>query len=301
MGCDSARGAWTILLAAAIATVPAAGEARSVGLADGQPRDLATVATGDKVVFDQPGGTLAFAGRDLILDGFVGVAGYASEAAYLLVLRGSAAAGDATAGPGEMLLLPPFGGKAMVDRFDAARFRKGWNPTVIAAAPDAYAALSALARRQKLGIFFGRYDRTRFNVAMSGRARREPGRREVVGNPTVRAIRFGSVTEPGAVERQVVQRFAQALGNGDADTAAALLDPASFGGEAMGPGGAAARLAYARTLIAERNWKQQLAAAQMERLAGGWLLTGTGGSTRIGLRATPQFAFVQSVKTGDGQ
>lgn len=284
-----------LLSLAALCGAPALGG--PVRVADGQPRELTDLATGEQVILDRRSGPLRFAGREILLEDFIGVAGYASEVAYLLVLSGSAKLAEARARPGRMLLLPPYGGKPMVERFDAGRLRQSWSPAAVAAAPEAKEALDDIAKDQAFGLFAGRYQRTRFNVAASGAAGSEMERRAVVGGAAVREIRFSRDGDPATAEYRVIVSFARALAEGDSASLAELLDPIPFGGRNMGPAGADARLLFARALVAQRDWRRQLnsVAATRGTKPNQWLLAGPNGLTIVTLRPTTDFAFVGAV------
>ena len=285
-------------LALLIMSAPCAGGAQSIRLSDGQPRELAAMATGEQVVLGRRSGPLSFAGREVQLRDFIGVAGYASEIAYLLVLAGEASLGGKQVRPGQMLLLPPYGADAMIERFDAGRFRDAWSSAAAAAAPEAHQALAGVAKDQKFGLFVGRYQRTGFNVATSGTsASREVQRRQAIGAPAVRAIRFSEGATPTELEYRVITSFAEALAKKDAASVAELLDPTPFANE----GGAEARLVLARALIAERNWGRIFSSVEVSRSLepNKWLLAGPGGLSTITLRATPDFAFIAAIQTGE--
>ncbi len=283
------------------AAIPSAGHL-SIRIADGQPRSLDDLATGEQIVLEGKSGPINFAGRQLALVECSAIVGYASEIAYVAVLEGNAALGNDRAARGDILMIPPYGGKVSVAKFDAARLRRAWPSATASAAPVASAALDKLARGQKISRFFGRYQPTGFNVAASGAPRAEAARRTLVGGTAVRAIRFGG-TDPATIEQTVVDRFIRALREGDASAAAELLDPLAFGGADMGQGGSGARLVYARSLLARRDWGSVLGAAAAVRgpETNLWRLSGASGTTVIALRATPDFAFIRSISTGENQ
>lgn len=294
-----ARPAWS---QASAQVAPVAAPAATL-LTNGEPRALADLRTGEQVVLDRRSGLLPFAGREILLDDFIGVAGYASGVAYLLVLSGSARLGDDKVGRGRMLLMPPFSGKPMMERFDADRLRKAWPAAATAAAPEAKTALDSLASAQAFGLFTGRYQRTRFNVAASGAAAREPELRALVGGAAVREIRFSKDGNPSTAEYRVIASAARALANGDAASLADLLDPTPFGGRNIGTQGVDGRVLFARALLAQRDWRRQLTSVAATRgiKPNQWLLGGPNGLTIITLRPTTDFAFVGSVDVEDTQ
>lgn len=294
-GVRAVRASFALLSLAAFCGAPAL--AGPVRISDGKARELADLETGEQVILDRRSGPLQFAGREILLEDFIGVAGYASEVAYLLVLTGSAQVGEDKAGRGRMLLLPPYGGEPMVERFDAGRLRKSWSPAAIAAAPEAKQALDGIASAQAFGLFAGRYQRTGFNVAASGAAGSEMERRAVVGGAAVREIRFSRGADPAMAEYRVIVSFARALADGDAASLAELLDPVPFGGRNMGAAGADARLLFARALVAQRDWRRQLTSVAATRgtKPNQWLLGGPNGLTIVTLRPTTDFAFVGAV------
>src|SRR5690606_36057100 len=147
--------------------------------------------------------------------------------------EGSAAAARDIAGAGQMLILRPYGAAVSVEQFDAIRLSKQWSDRTKAAAPQAYASLERIRDGQELGVWFGRLGQTSFNVAASGSARHEQQTRALMGDPTVRDIRFSGASEPEHVERLVVASFVDALKAGNTGAVAALMDPTPFGGRTL--------------------------------------------------------------------
>jgi len=180
----------------------------------------------------------------------------------------------------------------MRERFDAMRFAEQWSAAAHAASPEAYASLESISRRQRLGLFFGRYGQTGFNVAASGSVARERVNRNVLGAEAVREVRFSGESDAAAIERRVVSDFLNALGEGDAETVAALLDPTLFGGRALSGGAREARLAAAYALIESRDWRAAVGAGEPAPDGGYW----RAGAMRVALRQVEDFTFVRAVQ-----
>lgn len=281
-----------LALSAALAT-PAEAET-GILLADARSAEHASLDTGQQLLLENRSGAFTFAGQRLDLDGFTGVVGYSNELAYVTVIEGSASAGEVRAERGWMLMLPPYGGEPMRERFDAIRFSQQWSEVARGAAPKAYASLEALGRRQGLGVFFGRYGQTGFNVAASGSADRERARRALLGAEAVRDVRFSGENDPHAIEQRVVTTFLAALIEGDAEAVAALMDPTPFGGRALAGGAQEARVATARTMIASRDWRALIGSAEPTLSDGQW----RAGAVRVRLRSVDDFTFVGLVQGG---
>lgn len=277
-----------MLLAAAS---PAAAE-DGIRLADAAAANSETMATGDQLLLTGRDGPLRFAGRDLTLSGFSGILGYASETAYVLVIDGEMSEGSRRIGPGRMLLIPPYGAPSDVQRFDAARLRDRWGDQARAAQPAIYERLDTLAGRQASGLFFGRLGRTSSNVTAPRGPERELAGRTLLGNPSIRAIRFDGQAGAAAVERRIVDAFRAALMSGDAPAAAALMDPMPFGGRALGGGAREARLLAARALIASGDWPSLLGSGEPEQADGRWRL----GRITLTLHRVDDFAFIQHIE-----
>jgi hypothetical protein len=260
--------------------------------------DLQSLVTGQQLALQRQSGNLDFAGHVVALTEASTIAGFASEVAYLVVLDGKARIGEVTAGPGRMLLIPPFGGRVLVERFDAARLRQGLDANAVVMAPEAGAALDRLARRQRVGIALGRLQRTRFNVAASGAAAAEGGRRALVGGQAVRAIRFSNAEDAADIARRTVTDFIAALMAGNAAHIAEFLDPVPFGAD-----GGNARIALAQAMIAERDWRTMLAGATASAgtEADQWLVQGAQGAAVVVLRPSNGFPFIGTINVEDGQ
>lgn len=303
--CKLRRARWNVLaIPAALAMAgPLAAQTGDgivgVRLSDGTALPLAQIATGEQLLLSDITAPVSFAGRQITLSGARVIAGYASEVAYLVVLEGEASIGKQGASAGRMLLIPPFGADVLVERFDAKRLGDQWPTSTTADGLDeARAALDKITRQQRLGLTLGRLQRTSFNVAASGAADQEAGRRALVGGETVRSIRFGGDANETEVAQRVVASTSDALASGDARALAELLDPIPFGTEDAG-----ARIALAQSMLSEHDWPRQLASAQIETAGdlSSWRLRGPGGSTLIQLRASSGFPYVATINVEDGQ
>lgn len=260
------------------------------------------LGSGEQLVLTDRGGAIRFAGRTVNLSGFSGIIGYASEIAYVVAITGTAETGGKSAEPGWMIMIPPFGGEAAVERFDAARLRDAWEGDIKSAAPKTYAALGDVVKSQSRGLFLGRLGRTNFNVAASGQASQELAKRTIVGGAAVTSIRFGTKANSTGIEQRIIHDFMDALVRGDARSVAEMMDPLPFGNSDLRGGGGEARLLMARSLVGERNWKTVIGRAQPVRdqnVDGLWIIRGPGPDTYIKLRRTTDFAFVSTIQTGN--
>lgn len=291
----SSRGALAAMatLMMTLAAVPARAEPGLL-LVDGTPADSASLATGQQLLLTARSGAMPFAGRQVQLDGFTGIVGYANDLAYVVVLEGSAAVAATAAGAGRMLLIRPYGAPVSVEQFDAIRFAGQWSAQARAAAPAAYASLERIKASQRFGVWFGRLGQTRFNVAASGSARHEQQSRALMGDAAVRDIRFSGVSDALEVERLVVTRFLDALKARDAEAAAALMDPIPFGGRSLTGGADAARVVAARALIDSHDWTQVAGTSAPELRDGAW----RAGEAAVQLRSIDDFVFVSRVSGG---
>lgn len=64
-------------------------------------------ATGQQLLITTSATSIPFDGRQIDLDDFSGISGYANEIAYIAVIEGVASVSNAKAKPGQMLLLRP--------------------------------------------------------------------------------------------------------------------------------------------------------------------------------------------------
>lgn len=290
------RGRMKLIVLAALGQLTTHSAAAEPGilLANARAAESATLATGEQLLLTARTSEMPFAGRTISLSGFTGIVGYANELAYIVVLDGSASTGSVRATSGHLLILRPYGAEASVEQFDAARLLAKWSGATKAAAPEAYASLERIKGGQDLGVWFGRLGQTSFNVAASGSAREEQATRTLMGNETVREIRFSGASDPKAVEQMVATRFVEALRKGDARTVADLLDPTAFGGRTLGGGGGEARLMAARALIASGTWAQATTSDAPQLVNAGW----RSGTTTLQLRTIDDFVFVSRVSGG---
>lgn len=257
---------------------------------------LEGLPTGDQLIVADRTENIAFAGRDVALDGFSGVFGYATKIAYILVVDGTAEAGDVSAGRGQMLMIQPLGAKVSMARFDAARLHDALEVNSVEGAPDMMAELADLVGAQKLGFFTGRLSRTNFNVATLGSAEQEIDRRARVGGQAVRSIRFAEPDPAISTERTIVASFVDALAKGDAVAAAEFIDPLPFGMDSLQGRAGEARLVMARQMLNERDWRPFAAAEPTQAGETSWAIAGAGAQATVTLRRTTDFAFVQSVE-----
>lgn len=156
-----------------------------------------------------------------------------------------------TAGAGEAILLPPYGVAPSIVTFDAERMAAMFGPQAPEPLQGFVADLASVAEEQSWGLFFGRYQRSLFDLNNPGGARTETGRVSVMGAPEVVRIRYSGVSDPTQVEAMVVERARAALAARDANALAQLLDPAPYGGDDLSGGGEQARLVVARELVSQ--------------------------------------------------
>lgn len=275
-----------------------AGAQDGVRLVDAAPMSVSAMTTGEQIVLEDFSGPLKFAGHDLTFKNFTGILGYASDVAYVSVIDGSVKASSTKAKRGHILMIPPYGAEPGVARFDAERLAAGWSPAVRDARPNAYQRLNSLASAQGRRLFFGRFERTRFNVASSGLGAEELSKRSYIGAATVRDIRFSGETDPTRVEQTVVETFLSALIRKDAAAAAALMDPSPYGTGNLSASGQKARLGMAEALIAQQDWTHAVSGAKATRIEGtnSWELNSGGGRFVITLRPLGDFTYVQTIK-----
>lgn len=278
----------------ALAASPAAYADPGILLADARSADSASLATGQQLLLSAKTGEMPFAGRRVQLNNFTGIVGYANELAYIVVLEGSAATADATAAAGHILILRPYGAPSSVEQFDAIRLSKQWSEAARQASPAAYASLERIKSGQEMGVWFGRLGQTSFNVAASGSADYEKSTRTLMGNETIRDLRFAGASDPMAVEQMVATKFLDALKSGDAKTVAALLDPTPFGGRTLAGGADDARLMAAASLIASNNWPRIAGDGAPQLTYGVW----KSGETSLQLRTIDDFVFVSRISGG---
>lgn len=258
---------------------------------------LAGLDTGDQLPVSGRSGDVAFGGQRVVLTGFSGLFGYASEVAYVLIVEGEARIGDKVARRGHALMIGPLGTGIAAARYDAGRLHQALG----AKGDDVpfLAALGTLAAGQRRGIFWGRLGRTNFNIATMNSARAESDRRSRLGGAAIRDARF-TAQEPGdGFERDVVNRFLAALARGDATDAAQFLDPLPYGFNRLDAGGDKARRVMAERLIARQDWAALAAVTPDKKDEARWTVAAGSRRAEILLRRTSEFAFVQSIQLGD--
>ncbi|MDP3737452.1 MAG: hypothetical protein Q8R02_08680 [Hyphomonadaceae bacterium] len=263
-------------------------------LADARSAESDGLATGEQLLLSSRNGVMPFASRQVQLEGFTGIAGYANELAYLAVIEGSASAGDVKAKAGWLLIFRPYGAPVTSEQFDAIRLSKQWSDAAKAASPSAFASLEKIKGGQELSVWLGRLGQTSYNVAASGSAKYEKATRTLMGNEAVRGIRFSGASDPMAVEQMVATRFLDALKSGDAKSAAALMDPTPFGGRALAGGANDARLMAASALIGSRDWTQVAGGGAPQLSEGVW----RAGDAALQLRTIDDFVFVSRISGG---
>ncbi len=271
---------------------PASLSAQDIVVSDMGRADINALETGEKLLLRDQSGPLAFAGHAIELTNFEGIAGYASEVAYIVTISGSASVDGLTASPGKMLLLSPYGAQPVVERYDALRFAEAWDETTQQTAPDSYQRLLALADGQDDGIFWGRLGRTNFNVAASGLASQELARRTMVGGPAIRDLRFASDGDATDLESNAIARFVAAMRGGNSAEVAEFLDPRPFGGPDLRGGAITAREIYAADLVSEQDWARLMNDTPV-KTPDGWLA----GSAIIDTVVLNDFIYVAAVQT----
>ena len=286
---------------AAVLSAGQVAQAETVFSASDQDASLAQLKTGEQRTIEDRSGNIKFAGQDIALNGFGGVLGYSSDVAYVVTIAGSATLDNKTARPGKILLIPPFGQKVMVQRYDAKRLSESWTKNGRSPSPQLVAELDRLADGQATGIFLGRLGRTNFNVTTSGSAAREVARRSVVGGNVVRDLRFASVETQSEFDRKVIGRFLEALVAGNSDTVAELMDPVPFGENVNGNAGQARRQ-MAAMLLRQRNWAAILGTSPQASIddQGRWIVAGPENRVIVSLRSAPGFTFIKSIRAEEG-
>ncbi len=286
---------WTGL-PAAVAMCCSTAPISSSALAQSTPNVAEEGQDPNQQIHSNVDGEIAFAGHSVELEGFEGVTGYATDAAYVATFAGLARIGEHIAKPGRIILIPPYGQEPLVERFDAQRLAASMaeNP---AADPDMLARLEAIADRQRTGIFLGRLGKTNFNVATSGNKSREVARRSIIGGAAARTLRFAATENQEEFDRKVIEMFLNALAAGDAATVAELMDPVPFGGITSGEADKARRK-MAAMVLAQRNWAAFLgdgfetSASSDEQ----WVTITSQGLAYISLRNAQGFTFVKSIR-----
>lgn len=254
--------------------------------------------TGVQQAFGELSDTRVIGGHDVRFDGFSGVIGASVDTAYILVTEGRVSVDNLMARPGDVLILPAMMAPPTKEMFDAERYAAALPESVSAAVPEISGQLAKISKRQGRSIFFGRHERTRFNLAAPVSADVELARRSLMGNEIVASIRYSGVSGE-AVEEAVVAAFEEALKAGDVDAVAALLDPVPFGSTDLRNGAIGARKLLAAELIASRDWAGALSGrAFTDNGDGGWMLTSADTPTTLYLKSYGDFMFVSSVQQG---
>lgn len=274
-------------------------QAQGLRAGAGNDAEIASLDTGDQLVLSARNGAIEFAGRNVELSNFTGIIGYATEIAYVVVLEGTADYAGKRAKRGKMLMFPPYGAPALVERFDAARLRDVWPEDLRNQSAAAFASLDQLAGAQATGVLFGRLGRTNFNVSAPDSTGAELGRRSVMGGPVVRAIRFGTGSDAAAIELNIVNSVVAALKGRDANALAELIDPLPFGNMDLRSGASGARMLTAEALIAERDWSETLSGEPQKTSENDWAISGPKGRTLIALRPTSDFAYLANISVGN--
>jgi hypothetical protein len=264
----------------------------------GSVTDLPTLKTGEQILLPPTSGQLSFAGQSVSLTSARLMAGYASEVAYLAVLEGEARIGRRKADAGSMLIFQPYGAPTLVERFDGARLRQSFQTAKVSVPPEVAVALDRVIRRQQLGVRFGRFRSTSFNIATSGDAQTEMARRAEVGGTGIRSIRFSGSRERNDIVQKTVTEFIRALSARDANRIGEFLDPIPFGA-----GNPAARTVLAQGLINQRDWSTLLSGSTVtgEAAVNQWRVEGPNAKAIVTLRPTSSFVFISAITLEEGQ
>jgi len=260
--------------------------------------EIQAISAGEQIPISDYSGSFEFSGHQIEFSNFSGVLGRSSDIAYIIVADGSAQKANEDATAGRVLMLPPYGGQADVQRFDAKRFLQSWPAEKQDELGSVHAALKDVAKDQRWLVFFGRYESTEFNLAAPGSAKQELARRSLVGGDVISDIRFSAAGDPAALEKMIVERFVSALSSGDADTVAMLMDPTPFGRSDLRGGADGARRLTAQRLVASQDWSNKLLNADVSGRDGVWNANSGQFETTIILKPLGDFAFIQSINTG---
>ncbi len=262
----------------------------------GQAAAIDTLATGQQLSVRALNGESRLAGHNISFKNFSGVAGQSSDTAYVLVAKGLIITPEVTAKPGQVIIFSPLQNQIIVQRYDAEKFIQSWPQATQQESADILADFETVAKKQKWGLFFGRYQSTGFNVAAPGSVSIELARRSIVGADVISKIRFSGETDPQKIEQRIVKTFVKALAEGDAKTVAALLDPSPFGRSDLRGGGDGARLLMARQLLASQDWARRLRGARFSRGNDGvWRVSSPTARAQIILKPVGDFAFIKSI------
>ncbi|KAA3620616.1 MAG: hypothetical protein DWQ08_15145 [Proteobacteria bacterium] len=251
-----------------------------------------SIETGGKrvLVIDDEGARFSIGGHAVDLSAGYAIAGSTADHQYLAIISGEARLDALTLERGEVLLLQPWGESPRTAIFEAASlagFARGIDPGLDA-------ALEKLVRSQNRKLFFGRYTRTAFDLHNPGGEEHESGRRRVVGDDAISAIRYSGDRDQVDIERRVVSQFVDAMNRGSMETAAMLLDPTRYGGATIDELGMRARVATASLLA--RGW-ENTDAGDMHRDSDRLWKDDAG--LQIRLVITGDFIYVTSVSQGN--
>lgn len=266
-------------------------------LATGEGIAINAIRTGDQVVINDMDKAIEFAGHTVKLSGFSGLLGLSSDAAYVLVAKGQAGIKDLQAEAGEILIILPYGLKVSKQSYDAAKLVEFWPEPAQLTRPDVFQNLKQIEKKQARAIYYGRYERTVFNLAAPGSVDVEMARRSVVGENAVQDIRFSGEKNPEKIERMTIDKFSQALLDGDTKTIAALMDPTPYGGADLRGGAIEARQLAASMLIKKYKWSVLLGSDEPAKEDIGWRI----GQVSITTKAVNSFIYVSRVNVGESK
>ena len=262
-------------------------------IADNTQLSTADFQAGNQGFAPLQNGVFEFAGHNVTLTDFQGIFGMSSDLAYIMVSSGSASIGDDVAKAGRIFMIPPFGDKIAVERFDAAMFLRSLSEQSKAGQPEMVAALSNIASGQKRGKFWGTLRPTGRNVNALRSVAKEKIRRELLDNKAMQQVRFSGLADGKAAAEQTIQTFISALIAKDVASVAALLDPMQFGGAAMRGGGKAARELAAQGLVGSYQPATNDVSAGSDEDS--WIITTRSGRRTVKLRRIDDLYFVQSI------
>ena len=204
--------------------------AQVVRVSDGAP-----VTAVDSVLSQQPAAFSLGAGESLSIARMTftaggetrGLAALSSELLTIAVTHGRLSQGGISAGPGQALVIALDGTRTQRLYFDAARLAASLSP---GARPLLAQDIAAIARGQRRARFWGAWQPLRVNARMPGPPALEAARMRYLGEPAIVAQRRASASaaDPTVRLHEVAEAFLSAWRSADAETIAALLDPAPF-------------------------------------------------------------------------
>jgi hypothetical protein len=171
-----------------------------------------------------------------------------SEFLILAVLSGQLSLNGKVAKAGEALVGSLASGAIVQAPYDVNRLAGTVSPAIAIEVSDTLRPVM-VARRK--AAFFDKYPATGVNAAAPGSPLTEPARRQMLLEPTIVALRRTADNDGTRLKNGVAARFAAALDDNDASTAAILLDPAPFLG--AGRDWSTTRSAFAQANIA--GWR----------------------------------------------